>query len=228
MTTRVACAVLLGLFLSSCADPISVAPSLPPTGAPLAARPTQEIPIAFTVSDAAPNRIRSDGLGEYVDGPSVSAVLDHVGNLQITGITRRVVFDYSGAQVTGAAYTPDTTGMQGMRIVSQNNVTPSVPRMQDMTVGSTACYGLTIPYTNGAQQQVRHLYHGYQEAPQTSSSVHVFVTRTSATTWSVTSSGPCPVNSDWAGVWTIDNVKKAQFVFRGYFNLPFSMTFRTL
>lgn len=61
------------------------------------------------------------------------------------------------------------------------------------------------------------------------SSTKAFITRTSVlpATWTMVSNGPCVLNPNVGGVWSQDLVRKnAPLIFRGYYNLQFSIRLR--
>jgi hypothetical protein len=70
---------------------------------------------------------------------------------------------------------------------------------------------------------VRSLFHRDSENTPTSPSSYVRIARTGATTWTMESSG-CGTSADIAGVSDLDLTRrKAPWVFRGYYSLPFSL-----
>ena len=199
------------------------------------AKPNDDFPVTITVEDAGlsgPYRIRSDGAGEYINGVSnVAAYIDNGGNLHFSAETssggRALTYDFSN-QVSGAPYSPNTTGMLRFTILTQGNLTSPVPRIIDMPIGSSHCRGLSASYRNATLHH-RSLFHSYQENYEGTPSIFAHVTRTTATTWTIRSDGPCAGNPTWAGVWSqVVSNKPQPYVFRGYYAMPFSMVLRLL
>lgn len=192
------------------------------------------IPIAVTVDDAGPggpSRIRSDGLGDYVDGQAgMTAIIDQFGNLQITpgngtGTTpapRSLVFDFS-QQASGTPYQVDVSGQTNFKILSIG----AGPRIQDLGVNGNplaGCYRLIFAFRNLTT------HHQLEFNPSIDAGATLaYITRTSATTWTLVSNGACGANANWGAVRSQDLTRKnAPLVFRGDFVLPFSIRFRTL
>jgi len=100
-------------------------------------------------------------------------------------------------------------------------------RIQDLGVGASACYPLSIGFQT-ANYSIWVLFHSTTEnGDPNTQSAYAYITRTGTTTWTARPDGPCPVTASWAGVWPMQlNVKKAQRVFKGYWNLPFLISFR--
>jgi hypothetical protein len=192
---------------------------------------TDPIPLVVTILDAV-TRIRSDGLGDYVDGEqTVLAQIDANGNFRLNADPtaaggRTLALDF-GAQVTGVPYSVAATGLLGFQILTQPNVTPAPGRINNLPIGQPTCYGMSLGFRNATTHH-RALYHSYQENPEGTQSVHVTVTRTAADAWSLSSAGGCPGTPNWAGVWSQDlsTKKPSPLVFRGYWDLPVSISFR--
>ena len=192
--------------------------------------PSDSVRLGMTVNDAAAFQIGSDSLGEYVDGAGgMRAVIDAPGNLQITPMNannstpppRRLDVRYSA----GLVHTfPDQWNFK----VLSNRVNNGNPRIQDMTVGASLCYNVTIAHRS---QQVSYAS-SFNVALDAGAS-YALITRTSATTWSVTSGGVASTGLD-CGVDNISyttgsdlTVKKGDFTV-GLASLPFSITLRSL
>ena len=192
-------------------------------------RQQEPIPIAVTVDPG--YRIQSDGLGEYVNGQAgMTAIIDQFGNLQITpgngtGTTpapRSLVFDFS-QQASGTPYQVDVSGQTNFKILSIG----AGPRIQDLGVNGNqvaGCYRVIFAF--------RNLTTHHQLEFNTSidpGATFAYITRTSATTWTLVSNGPCGANANWGAVRSQDLTRKnPPLVFRGDFVVPFSIRFRTL
>ncbi|MFN0182150.1 MAG: hypothetical protein ACKVZ0_25375 [Gemmatimonadales bacterium] len=221
--------LILGLAATGCRTPDAPLPTVP-TGPAFAKPPSSDVLLSVSVSDAG-TRIRSDGLGNYVNGVNgVAAYLDGPGNLNFVTVPgpRTVVIDYS-VQLTGVPYTPvaPVGGITIRTLLNGVNSPTPQPRLQDLSVGSHGCYPMSVGYGTpqpNPTRQVRILFHRDSENTPTTPTSFVRVSRTSATTWTVTSSG-CGSNDDVGGVADLDlTVRKAPWVQRGYYSLPLSMT----
>jgi len=193
------------------------------------------IPISAEVKDTGPagaNRIQSDGLGEYVNGAQgMTAEIDSYGNLQIspnnanstTPPQRTLKFDFSAPIDPLNAYRPDESGQWNFKI---KTTVFGNPRIQDLGVNGnpvSACYNATIAHENSKTHH-RAIFNPSSDPMSTSA----FITRTTASpaTWAVVSDGPCP-HPNAGGVWSQDLVKRnAPLVFRGYYDLRFSIVLR--
>ena len=198
-------------------------------------RPQPAIPIAVTVDDAdlaGPYRIQSDGLGEYVNGQAgMSAIIDDVGNLQITpqngdGTTpaeRRLVFDFSQPAIPSNTYRPDVSGQINFKIGSIG----AGPRIQDLGMNGNpvaGCYLVWFAFRNLTTHH-RIWFNTSIDAGATLA----YITRMSASTWTMVSDGPCGANASWGAVQSQDLTRKnAPLVFRGDYVMRFSVRFRTL
>jgi hypothetical protein len=195
------------------------------------------IPIAVTVDDAGtagPSRIRSDGLGEYVDGQQgMQAVIDQFGNLQIspnngqatTPAQRSLVFDFSVPADPLNTYRPNVSGQTNFKILSISYGSPA--RIQDLGLNGnpvSGCYRVTFAFRNLTT------HHQLEFNPSINAdAIAAFITRTSASTWTIVSDGPCGTHPSWGAVRSQDLVKKnAPLVFRGNYDMPFSIRLRTL
>ena len=233
-----------GLLLGACAgaDSMLSAPSklglksaMIAAGAPSKSTST---PIAVQVLDTGPlgaYRIQSDGLGEYVNGlQGMTAEIDSYGNLQITPTNgssttppqRTLRFDFSAPTDPLNAYRPDESGQLNFKIKTNAF---GVPRIQDLGItgnpASACCYA-TIAHNNTTTHH-RAIFNPASDP----SSIPAFITRTgiSPATWTMVSDGPCGLNANVAGVWSQDLVKKnAPLVFRGYYDLRFSILLRAM
>jgi hypothetical protein len=203
-----------------------------------AAAPSKNVvlPIAMQVMDAGPSgayKITSDGLGEYVDGlQGMTVEIDSYGNLQITPLNgtsstppqRTLRFDFSAPTDPLNSYRPDESGQLNFKIKT-NAV--GLPRIQDLGVNgnpASACYSATIAHNNGTTHH-RAIFNPASDP----SSTRALITRTSISpaAWTMVSDSQCPVTANVAGVWSQDLVRKnAPLVFRGYYNLQFSIQLR--
>ena len=237
-----AVAASAAFLLWACAATDSVTTSLSASGlstamtAAAAPSKSTSTPIAVQVEDTGPSgayRIQSDGLGEYVNGlQGMTAEIDPYGNLQITPATasstnppqRTLKFDFSAPLDPSNVYRPDESGQQNFKIKTNAF---GVPRIQDLGVNGnpvSACYFATIAHNNATIHH-RAIFNPASDP----SSTPAFITRTSISpaTWTMVSDGPCATNANLAGVWSQDLVKKnAPLVFRGYYDLQFSIRLR--
>jgi hypothetical protein len=193
-------------------------------------------PIAVLVEDTVPSgayRIQSDGLGEYVSGlQGMTAEIDQYGNLQITPANasstnppqRTLKFDFSAPLDSSNLYRPDESGQLNFKIKTNAF---GVPRIQELGINGnpvSACYFATIAHSNSTTHH-RAIFNPASDP----SSTPAFITRTgiSPATWTMVSDGPCGSNANVAGVWSQDLVRKnAPLVFRGYYDLRFSIRLR--
>lgn len=231
-------AFLLGACAETTSAPSGPLELTPKTSMTAAAAPSKNTStaIAVQVADTGPSgayRIRSDGLGEYVNGvQGMTAEIDPYGNLQITPTNgasttppqRTLRFDFSAPTDPLNAYRPDESGQWNFKIKT-NAV--GLPRIQDLGINgnpASACYSATIAHENRTTHH-RAIFNPASDP----SSTRAFITRTSISpaTWMMVSDGPCVVNANVAGVWSQDLVRKnAPLVFRGYYNLQFSIQLR--
>lgn len=207
-----------------------------PSGGPVAlvgsgalARPATSIPVAFTVSDAAPNRIRSDGLGEYVNGQgTVTAEIDTYGNLQVSVTSalppaRNLTFDYDAPADPANTYRPNLSGSRWFRIKS-NKTNNNNPGLHEMTVGSSACYNVTFAHGDGVTQWVDNF-----NPAADAGSTYALVTRTSSTAWTLNVGAGCAGTANRGALSSQDVSRKNQpRISRGYYDLQVTMVIRTL
>jgi len=196
------------------------------------------IPIAVALDDTGPlgvSRIRSDGLGDYVDGEqTMVAFIDQFGNLEIgpdnadpstpTPSRRSVVFDFSAPADPLNTYRPDLSLQTNFKILT-NNV--GLPRIQDLGINGTpvsACYRLTFAFRDVTT------HHRVEFNPAINAQASfALITRTGASTWTAGQSTQCGANPTWGSVRSQDLVRKnAPLVFRGIYSLPLSMRIRAL
>jgi hypothetical protein len=194
---------------------------------PSLAKAPPSTPIAFSVDDAEGNRIRSDGGGEYVNGlQAVSATIDGYGNLDVSNTAsstpdRRLTFDYSVPTDPSNPFVVPT-GQRWFRIKS-NKAATGAPGLTLLTVGASACYGVLFAHGDGVTQ-VRDDFNTAAYGAATFAAV----TRTSATTWEMTTTGTCGANAGWAAVVTQDVSRRNQpLVFRGYWDMRTRVTIRS-
>ncbi len=225
MRARLSVVLLSGLSLAcSDRDPTAPAPAIP---IQLGKGSAPNVNLGVTVSDVG-TRIRSDGGGEYVNGQAgVAAYIDGVGNLHFNTGARSLDLDFS-VQVSGTPFTPvANTGLVQMLNQTNGAALPE-PRLTDLAIGTSACYPISFGYQT-AITRTRAFFHSTTENSASSPSIYGYITRTSSSTWTVVSNGPCPGTADLAGVtYTPDTTIKRGTTLTGYFSLPFSMTLRTL
>lgn len=178
------------------------------------------------------------GPGEYVAGVSgMVAAWDDPGNLQFSPVNgnstvaplRTLVLNY-GAQLT----TPNGPWNPNLTMGNQHNFkiktgNAGLPRIQDLAVGSSACYPTTIASDGGgASAAVTFMHHrAIYNDPAAPGSTYARVTRTSSTSWTMVSDGGCAGPANVAGVSSQDLVtRKAQLVYRGLYVLQVSMSMR--
>jgi hypothetical protein len=202
-------------------------------GAVLAAKggppPQDSVLLAMTVSDDGALQIGSDGLGEYVNGTSgMAMMIDFSGNLQITPLNansstppeRRLDIRYPAGLV-------HTYPNQWNFKIKSNRTNNGNPRIQDMTVGASLCYNVTIAHRDQQVSYVNTFNAGFPGAS------YALITRTSATTWSMSSGGVASTGLD-CGADNVAQVTGADLtVKRGDFtvgpvSLPFSIALRSL
>lgn len=193
------------------------------------ARAANPISIALTVNDSSHYSIRSDGGGEYVHGQqTISAQIDGFGNLMISVATadspaRMLTFDYSAPADPANPFPATANGARWFKIKSNatNNGNPSIGAM---TVGQAYCYNVTVAHGDGITQ-----YQDTYNPAASTGSTYVTITRTSSGTWRMVTTPGCGGTANRAAVHTQDmTVRRGSLVFRGYWNLGFAMTFRTL
>jgi len=223
------------LVLAACGqtDRVLTAPADGTTGPSLAKpAPATSTRLAVTVADGGTYRIQSDGLGEYVNGvQGMQAEIDGSGNLQITPNNlnattppqRTLRFDYSAPISPLNSYRPNESGQWNFKIKT-NRTNNGNPRIQDLALNASGCYNTTIAHSTTTTS----LYDNFNPAafPQ---GTYVYITRTSATTWSMVSNGPCLLNANAAGLQSQDRVaKNPPLIFRGYYDQQLSISFRAL
>jgi hypothetical protein len=194
--------------------------------------PTQDsVRLGMTVNDSATFQIGSDGLGEYVNGVSgMQVIIDAPGNLQITPLNgtsstppqRRLDIRYPSGLV-------HTFPSQWNFKIKSNRTNNGNPRIQDMTVGTSLCYNVTIAHND---QQVSYV-NTYNVAVDAGVS-YALVTRTSTTSWNVISGGVASTGLD-CGVDNTAHVTGADLTVKrggdftvGPVSLPFSIALRSL
>lgn len=200
---------------------------------PVNERQQQPIPIAVTVDDAGPagpSGVRSDGLGEYVNGlQGMQALIDQFGNLQITPLNgqgttpaqRSLVVDLSVPADPLNTYPPDVSGQINFKILSNDY---GVPRIQDLGVNQSACYRVTFAFRNLTTSYVARFNTGIDAG-----AAFLLITRTSTTTWTMQTDGTCGAYPTWASVASTDLVRKnAPSVNRGNYSLSLLIRFRSL
>jgi len=228
-------ALTMVLVLAACGetDRALTAPADEAPGGPSLAKPASDsVRIAVTVATGGGNRIQGDGLGEYVHGlQGMQAVIDATGGLQIapnnanstTPPQRTLGFDYSAPIDPLNSYHPSVAGQWNFKI-KVNRINTGNPRIQDLAVSASGCYNADI-YHWTPTTVFRDNFNLALDPQGTT----VYITRTSPTTWTMVSNGACLLNANAAGLRSQDRVaKNAPWVFRGYYNQQFSISFRAL
>ena len=193
--------------------------------------PADSVRLGMTVNDDAAFQIGSDGLGEYVNGVSgMQVIIDAPGNLQITPLNgnsttppqRRLDIRYPAGLV-------HTFPNQWNFKIKSNHVNNANPRIQDMAVGTSLCYNVTIAHNN---QLVS--YANYFNVALNAGASYALITRTSATDWIMTSGGVASTGLDCGAdnmsyMTGVDlTVRKGGDFTVGLVSLPFSITLRSL
>jgi hypothetical protein len=182
---------------------------------------TPEVSLKLSISDAAGNKITSDGGGDYVNGSqNMRVVFDQSGNL---------IFDNKNVQGKPAVRFYHTNLDNPVQVVNDPGFTsgtgnymasissallPFTP-IQNMAIGTSQC----ITFHGGVGNGFIFHFHDYPEDISTSPTSFATVTRVSATVWTMSPSS-CSVstNSDVAGL-------RLSGVFYGYYHMPFAFTF---
>lgn len=238
----------MALVLSSvvaCVDPTSPQVARSASLDPFLAKggTQQSVPLVITVI-ATPN-MASDGVtepgyaaGEYVSGLNgMYAEFDGPGNLQFSPANanttvaplRTLALTY-GAQLT----TPNGAWDPNLYMGNQHNFkiktgNAGLPRIQDLAVGTSACYPTTIASEGGgASSAVEAMHHrAVYNDPAAPGSTYAMVSRTGNTTWTMASDGGCVGAANVAGVSSQDPVaRKAPLVYRGLYVLQFALSMR--
>jgi hypothetical protein len=164
--------------------------------------PQDSVRLEMTVNDDAAFQVRSDSLGKYSDGVSgMRVIIDVPGNLQITPMNansstppdRRLDVRYPPERTDLVHTFPDQWNFK----ILSNRVNNGNPRLQDMSVGASLCYNVTIAHRT---QQVSYA-NSFNVALDAGAS-YALITRTSAVTWSVTSGGVASTGLDCG----VDNI----------------------
>jgi hypothetical protein len=235
-TPQIMIAALAGLFLSACHDTTAVTRSADNLSV-RATKGVQPTSLIVTVDDQSPSgpyRIQSDGLGDYVDGvQTIFAQIDEFGNLEFgprpaqASLARTLRFDFSAPADPNNTYRPDESGQQLWKIKTNPNVVPGTPRITDLGVNGnpvSACYGSTVAHQNAAIS-----YRAIFNTASDPQGTNVFITRTSVSpaAWTMISSGPCGGTANRAALYSDPLADKHPvIVFRGYYDLSFSLRLR--
>jgi hypothetical protein len=220
------------LILAACNDPAS-GPLTASDPGPALSKAAQPTLLGVTVLDAddlgAAYKIQSDGLGEYVNGvQTITAEIDAFGNLQIgptlsSTLARTLRFDFSAPADPLNSYRADI-GQQQWKITTNPNVVPGTPAINSLTVGGSGCYGSAVSHQNAGTQ-----YPIFYNTASDAQSVNVYITRTSSSTWTVVTNGPCAGTPNQGALYSQSLAHGNQpRVFRGYYNLSFSLRLRAL
>jgi hypothetical protein len=164
----------------------------------------------------------------------MTAEIDGFGNLQFgpalsTTLARTIRFDFSDPADPLNTYRPNESGQQLWKFKTNPNVVAGTPRIMDLGVDGnpvSACYGATVSHQNAGTR-----YPAIYNTASDPQSTTVYVTRTSVSPaqWTMVTDGPCPGTANRAGVYSqVVSTKSTPLVFRGYYNLPFSLRLRAL
>jgi hypothetical protein len=231
-------ALSASLILAACNDPAS-APLVARDPAPALSKAAQPTLLAVTVQDAdeigVAYMIQSDGLGEYVNGvQTMTAEVDASGNLQFgpafsASLARRIRFNFTAPVDPLNSYRPDESGQQEWKFKTNPNVVPGTPAINALGVNGnpvSGCYGSTVSHQNAGTRYP--IIYNTASDPQ---SVNVYITRTSISpaTWTMVTNGPCAGTANRGALYsqTVTN-KNAPMVFRGYYQISFSLRLRAL
>lgn len=170
-------------------------PTVPSDGALAAkAKPVPSVVLlGMTVTDGSSYQIQSDGLGEYVNGvDGMTVMIDDSGNLQITPANA------SGtnppARRLNIIYPPGQTWTFPQQLnfkIKSNKTNNGNPRIQDMGVGVSLCYNVTIAHRTAAVAYTDNF-----NPAAFPSSTYALISRTSATAWTIQSSGMASTGLD--------------------------------
>ena len=226
------------LIPAACNDPVS-GPLALSDPMPVLSKAAQPTLLGVTVQDAdafgVAYRIQSDGQGEYVNGvQTLTAEIDAFGNLQFgptlsTSLARKIRFDFSAPVDPLNSYRPDESGQQEWKFKTNPNIVTNTPGINDLGVNGnpvSGCYGSTVSHQN-AGTRYPIIYNTVSDAQ----SVNVYITRTSVSpaTWTVVTNGPCAGTANQGALYSqIVTNKNAPMVFRGYYNVSFSLRLRAL
>ena len=127
---------------------------------------TDPISLVVTILDAG-TRIRSDGLGNYIDGEqTVLAQIDANGNFRLnadpTAVGGRTLTLDFGAQATGVPYSVAAAGLLGFQVLTQQNTTPAPGRINNLPIGVPTCYPVSLGFRTPTLHH-RALYHSGAE-----------------------------------------------------------------
>jgi hypothetical protein len=161
----------------------------------------------------------------------MQAVIDATGGLQIspnnanstTPPQRMLGFDYSTPVDPLNPYHPSVSGQWNFKIKA-NRIGTANPRIQDLAVDASGCYNASFYHwtsTTAFQDDFNLAID-----PQTT---YAHITRTSPSSWTMVSNGPCLLNANVARLRSLDRLaKNAPWVSRGLYNQQFSISFRAL
>ncbi len=219
---------IIGVTLAGCAGIDQSVTEPDPT--PSFAKALTPIPIAVTVSDSAQYHVRSDGLGEYVDGQqTVTAQIDGFGNLLVTVATaappaRMLTFDYSAPADPLNPFPATAAGARWFKIKS-NKTNNGNPAIGAMNLNTSYCYNVTLAHGDGITQY----QDGFNQALN-GQATYVTIVRTSSTTWTMATNPACSgAHANWALVTTVAVAKNGGgSVTRGLWDLGFAISFRSL
>ncbi len=196
--------------------------------------PSDSVRLEMTVNDDTTFQVGSDGVGPYTDGElGMRVIIDAPGNLQITPMNgdastppqRRLDVRYPEERTDLGHTFPDQWNFK----ILSNRVNNGNPRIQDMTIGASLCYNVAIAHRN---QQVSYV--NYFNVALNAAVSYALITRTGATTWSVTSGGHATTGLD-CGVDNISHMTGSDLTVRkggdftvGPMPLAFSITLEAI
>jgi hypothetical protein len=221
---------------SELTPPRSAAPTnaLEAKGAPPLATISLSVTIADADSSGTPYNIRSDALGDYVDGlQNVSASISSSGVFQFDTFNgakrataaRWATYDFSAPVDPENAYRPTPSNSLNYHFSTGGSpISPTAPwiALQNLGVNgnpSSECGYMGNGFSSSSNGWTVSFRKGAEEVT-TSPTAFVMFTRTSVSpaVWTVQPSGWCSVNANVASLRTNDGV------LRGYYYLPFLMT----
>lgn len=193
-----------------------------------------EVSLKLTVSDAAGNKITSDGGGDYFNGSqNLRVVFDAYGNFMFSGasdnpnvpLTRFLKYDFSDPSPLTPS--PSITGIYHGNFIStgQTVTNPNNIPLQNLEINATKCIGLSAGLLNIDGAVVNFHRNQSTEDTPTTPTAFVYVTRINPAQWLVTPvpplSGSCSDISNVAAL----RVNTASY---GYYNMPFLFTLTKL
>jgi hypothetical protein len=193
-----------------------------------------EVALKLSVSDAAENKITSDGAGDYFNGQqNLKVVFDVYGNFIFSGasnnpnvpLTRYIKYDFSNP----SPLTPNATvtGIYTGNFIStgQTATNPDNTPLQNLAINATKCIGLSAGLLNLEGGVVNfHRNQSTEDTPGTPTAF-VYVTRINPAQWLVS-----PIPPSTGGCSDISNIAalRVNTALYGYYNMPFLFTLTKL